>query len=120
MKRALALGVALWIVGTMGIRLSGHRLLRPDHIAQTMLLYAASFVLMVFLIPRICRRLGTEKDSRFRAATLLILPTLLLDPFSCLYFAQVFPNVDPASAGVFGGWMLIFCAGALVGVWIKP
>jgi len=113
------LGIALWIVGTIGIRLSGHNLLRPDHIAQTVCLYTASFVLMIFLTPRICR-LGLEKDARFRAATLLMLPTLILDPFSCLYFAQVFPNLDPGSAGAFGGWMLIFCAGAVVGVWVKP
>jgi Family of unknown function (DUF5367) len=120
MLRAFLIGVALWIVGSLGIRFAGHRLLRPDHIAQTLLLYAASFVMMIFLVPRICRRLGLEKDARFRAATLLMLPTLMLDPFSCLYFAHVFPNLDPASAGAFGGWMLIFCAGAVVGIWIRP
>ena len=114
------LGIALWIAGTIGIRFSGHRLLRPDHTVQTLLLYGASFVIMAVLIPRICRRLGLANDSRFRAATLLMLPTLMLDPFSCLYFARIFPNLDPGSAGAFGGWMLILCAGAVVGVWIRP
>ena len=120
MSLAFVIGIVLWIVGTIGVRLGGQRLLRPDHTAQTLLLYAASFGLMAFLIPRICHRLGLEKDARFRAATLLILPTLVLDPFSCVYFARIFPNLDPGSAGAFGGWMLICCAGAVVGVWVRP
>jgi uncharacterized protein DUF5367 len=120
MTRAFRLGIVLWVVGTIGIRLSGHRLLRPDHVSQTLLLFAASFVLMAFLIPRICHQLGLEKDARFRAASLLMLPTLVLDSLSCLYFTHLFPNLDPGSAGAFGGWMLIFCAGAVVGVWIRP
>jgi hypothetical protein len=48
-----------------------------------------------------------------------MLPTLLLDPFSCAFFTVIFPNVEPGAAGVLGGWMLIFCAGAVVGVWLK-
>jgi hypothetical protein len=120
MPRALLLGIVLWLVGTVGIRLGGQALLSPDHPAHTLLVYAVSFVLMFFLIPRVCRRFEAEKDARLRAAALLILPTLILDPFSCLYFAHAFPNINPASAGAFGGWMLICCAGALVGVWIRP
>jgi Na+/melibiose symporter-like transporter len=120
MTRALLAGIVLWIAGTIGIRFSGHGLLRPEHTGQTLLLYAGTFVIMAVLIPRLCRRFGFEKESRFRAATLLMLPTLILDPFSSLYFAQIFPNLDPANAGAFGGWMLICCAGAIVGVWIWP
>jgi hypothetical protein len=120
MKRVLLFGILLWVAGTIGVRLSGHGLLRPNHTGRTLLLYSGSFVVMAVLIPRICRRLGLEKESRFRAATLLMLPTLILDPFSSLYFAKIFPNLDPASAGAFGGWMLICCAGVVMGVWIWP
>jgi hypothetical protein len=79
-----------------------------------------SFVLMALLVPRICRRLGFQRDLWPKAATLLILPTLVLDPFSCAFFTTMFPNLDPASAGAFGGWMLICCGGGIVGVWRKP
>jgi hypothetical protein len=72
---------------------------------------------MAFLVPRICRRLGFQKDQWPRAATLLILPTLVLDPFSCAFFSSMFPNLDPAAAGAFGGWMLICCGGGIAGVW---
>jgi hypothetical protein len=118
--RALLTGILIWVVGTAAIRLAGHRLLRPGHTAQIVGLYVISFVLMALLVPRICRRIGFEPDLWPKAATLLILPTLVLDPFSCAFFTSVFPNVDPAAAGAFGGWMLICCGGAVAGVWRKP
>jgi hypothetical protein len=118
--RTLAIGILIWTVGTVGVRFSGHRLLQPGHVPQAVLLYLASFVLMAFLVPRICRRIGFEPDLWPKAATLLILPTLILDPFSCAFFTTVFPNLDPAAAGVFGGWMLICCGGGVAGVWRKP
>src|SRR5579864_2897120 len=112
MTSALLAGLLLWAVGTIGLRLRGQRLLAPGQTTGTLLLYLVSFVLMALLIPRICRRLGLQREAWFQAATLLILPTLILDPFSCAFFSAVFPNIDPAAAGVFGGWMLICCGGA--------
>jgi Family of unknown function (DUF5367) len=119
MKRALAAGLLLWIVGTVAIRIGGQRILAPDRDVRTAVLYLASLAAMAVLIPRVWRRLKLEKNSWFQAVTLLILPTLILDPFSCLFFSRVFPNIDPAAAGVFGGWMLICCGGAVAGVWLK-
>src|SRR5580698_10983315 len=118
--RTLLAGILIWTGGTVGVRLSGHRLLQPGHAAQTVCLYLISFLMMAFLVPRICRRIGFERDSWPAAATLLILPTLVLDPFSCAFFTTIFPNLDPASAGAFGGWMLICCGGGIVGVWRQP
>jgi len=115
--RVLVLGMILWLAGTVAIRLVGHRLLHANQPLQTVILYLLSFVLMGLLVRRIFHRL--EKDSWPAATTLLMLPTLILDPFSCAFFHTVFPNVDPAAAGVFGGWMLIFCGGAVAGAWAK-
>jgi len=120
MKRVLQLGFLLWLAGTIGIRLDGHRLLHPNQPVRTALLYLISFVLMAFVARRICHRLRLEGDSWPQAASLLALPTLILDPFSCAFFPAVFPNIDPAAAGTFGGWMLIFCAGAVAGAWGAP
>lgn len=117
MTRASLYGVGLWVVGTLGIRLAGQLVLHPNQTAGTLVLYAVSFLLMAVVVRRICTGMRLEKDSWFAAVTLLILPTLLLDPLSCAFFPQIFPNVDPAAAGVFGGWMLICCAGAVAGVW---
>jgi len=118
--RTLVTGILIWTGGTAVIRLAGDRLLKPGHPAQTVGLYLASFVLMALLVPRICRRLGVQIELWPKAATLLILPTLILDPFSCAFFTTMFPNIAPAAAGAFGGWMLICCGGGIAGVWRKP
>ena len=118
--RVLRVGILLWIVGTVGVRLAGRGLLHSNRPVTSLILYLTSFVLMALVAPRIFRRLGLQKDSWPAAATLLMLPTLILDPFSAAFFSTVFPNVDPSAAGVFGGWMLIFCAGAVAGVWLAP
>jgi hypothetical protein len=110
--RSLVAGIVLWLVGTIGIRLAGERLLHPGHPLATLILYAVSFALMAFLVPRIVR--GDRA-----AVTLLMLPTLILDGLACVFFTAVYPNVDPAAAGLFGGWMLICCGGAVVGVWLR-
>jgi hypothetical protein len=118
--RVLFTGALLWIVGTVAIRLGGRGVLHPNRPLATLILYLASFALMALVVPRIFRRLGLEQDSWPAAATLLMLPTLVLDPFSCAFFTVIFPNVEPGAAGVFGGWILIFCAGAVAGVWLTP
>jgi hypothetical protein len=117
--RTLFTGILIWTGGTVAIRLAGHRLLPPGHTVQIVGLYLASFVLMALLVPRICRRIGFERDLWPKAATLLILPTLILDTFSCAFFTSMFPNLDPGAAGAFGGWMLICCGGGIAGVWRK-
>ena len=118
-RRTLLAGLLIWMGGTVVIRLEGHRLLRPDRPAQTVGLYLVSFVLMALLVPQICRWLGLEREVWFEGTALLILPTLILDPFSCVFFTSLFPGLDPAAAGAFGGWMLVCCGGAVAGVWAK-
>lgn len=117
--RVLLSGLLLWIVGTIAIRLGGHYILRTGRPFSTVTLYLLSFFLMGVLVRRILHGLGIKSESWCAAATLLMLPTLILDPFSCIFFGAVFPNLDPDIAGIFGGWMLIFCGGAVAGVWVK-
>jgi len=112
--RPLLAGLLLWLAGAVGIRLAGEHLLHPDRPLITILLYAISFAAMAFLVPRI---LSGSSDRR-AAVTLLMLPTLTLDALACAFFTTVFPNVAPAAAGLFGGWMLICCGGAVAGVWL--
>jgi len=110
--RAFIIGIIVWLAGTMTIRLAGQHLLRPD---RALLLYLLSFILLASITPLL---LGGTGDRR-AAVTLLMLPTLILDALACPFFATVYPNVDPAAAGLFGGWMLICCGGAVAGVWLK-
>jgi hypothetical protein len=108
-------GLALSLFGTAIIRLFAATILRPDSPGRTAALFALSFALMAGLTPRICRSLANDPAQWFEATALLMLPTLLLDPWACVFFARVYPNLQPAAAGLFGGWMLIFCAGSVVG-----
>ena len=107
--RALVIGIGFWLVGTISIRFGGQWLLQARF---ALALYAVSFVAFALLVPRMLR------GDRRAAVTLLMLPTLTLDALACIFFTTIYPNVDPAAAGLFGGWMLICCGGAVTGVWL--
>ncbi len=112
-RRAFLSGIVLWLIGTIAIRLAGQHILRLN----LLLLYLLSFTAMAVLVPRILGGMGLDREAWPQAVTLLMLPTLIFDAFSCAFFNTVYPNINPAAAGAFGGWMLIFCAGAAVGAW---
>jgi len=116
MNRALLFwGFALWTIGTVGVRLGGQFLLRPGSVVSTIVLYAVSVVAMALLTRRLCRMAGLARREWISGAASLALPTLLLDPISSAFFPAVFPNITPSAAGLFAGWMLCCCAGALLG-----
>lgn len=114
--RLITIGFAIWLLATLTLRLAGRRILSVDHSAYAMLLFLASFVLVGLLVRRVCKGTKLPPEQWLAGAVLLLLPTLLLDPFSSAFFPIVFPNIPPSAAGVFGGWMIICCAGGLVGV----
>jgi len=114
--RLLRTGFIIWLVATLALRFGGQRILRPDDWKGTLILFAITFPLIAWLVRRLCVRAGLPQGERLAGAISLLLPTLLLDPFSSAFFPVVFPNMAPQVAGVFGGWMLWCCAGALVGV----
>jgi hypothetical protein len=118
--RLLLYGLSLWVVGTVALRLIGQRVLHPGNTAGLLLLFAISFPLMAWLVRRICRGAHLPPEQWLGGAVAVALPTLVLDPFSSAFFPLVFPNMAPEMAGVFGGWMLWCCAGALVGAIILP
>jgi hypothetical protein len=108
-------GFTIWLVASLFLRFAGQRLLHPGDTKGTLLLFAVSFPLMAWLVRRLCRRFQLPREQWLAGALSIALPTLLLDSFSSAFFPVVFPNVAPAVAGVFGGWMLWCCAGALLG-----
>lgn len=119
MNRTLLLyGLGLWLIGTIVVRAWGQYLLHPASLTSTLLLFAFSFILMAGLARRLCLRAGLPREQWPAGAVSLALPTLVFDPFSSALFAMVFPNITPAAAGLFGGWMLCCCAGALAGTTI--
>lgn len=116
--RLIAIGFIAWIAATLALRFSGPALLQPSNWLRTVILFALSFALMAWLVRRLCHGAQLRREDWPLGAISVMLPTLLLDPFSSAFFPHVFPNFAPDAAGLFGGWMLISCAGALVGATI--
>jgi hypothetical protein len=114
--RLLLYGFAIWAAATLALRLAGQRLLHPGHAFGTVILFAISFAGTAFLVRRLCRGVRLPREQWLGGAVSALLPTLVLDPFSSAFFPSVFPNMAPEVAGVFGGWMLVCCAGGLLGV----
>ena len=112
-------GLTIWGAATLALRLAGQHILHPGDWGGTIVLFAFSFPLMAWLIRRLCHRSGLPPEQWLAGAVSVALPTLLLDPFSSVFFPIVFPNMAPQVAGTFGGWMLWCCAGALVGVAVR-
>jgi hypothetical protein len=113
-------GLGIWIGATIVLRLAGRQVLRPGDWKANLILFAVSFPLMAWIVRRLCGRFRLPPEQWPAGAISIALPTLLLDPFSSAFFPVVFPNMAPEVAGVFGGWMLWCCAGALVGAIIRP
>lgn len=118
--RLFLYGLGIWVAATLALRLSGQHVLHPGDGAGTLLLFAVSFAGAAWLARRLCRRFQLRPEQWPAGAISLLLPTLVLDPFSSAFFPVVFPNMNSAVAGVFGGWMLCCCAGALLGATIRP
>src|SRR5271166_2573052 len=114
--RLIFCGLVIWGAGTAVLRLAGQRLLHPGNWQRTLILFAVSFPLMAWIVRRLCRRFQLPRERWPLGAISIALPTLVLDPFSSVFFPAVFPNMPPEAAGLFGGWMLWCCAGALLGV----
>jgi hypothetical protein len=120
MKLPLSLcGLAIWMAATIALRFFGQRLLHPGNWTGTLILFAVSFPAMAWLVRRLCCRFHLPAEQWPAGAISIVLPTLLLDPFSSAFFPFVFPNMAPQMAGVFGGWMLWCCAGALLGATLR-
>jgi hypothetical protein len=119
-KRLFLYGLTIWVGATLALRVVGQHILRPGPWVARVFLFALSFILMALLARRLCKSAGLPADQWLRGALALTLPTLLLDPFSSAFFHVVFPNMAPQVAGTFGGWMLICCAGALLGGAFSP
>ena len=113
--RLLRSGFIIWFAATIALRLAGQLLLRPDDLRGTLILFAISFPLMAWLVRRLSTGAALPREQFLVGAVSVALPTLLLDPFSCLFFPVLYPNMAPQVAGAFGGWLLWCCAGAIVG-----
>lgn len=117
--RMLAVGFVLWLVGTIGIRIFGQYLFRPDNPISVAALLLISFPLMFLLVRKICADANVPVEQWPLAGVVLLTPTFVLDTLSTILFPIFYPNIDQHAAGLYGGW-IIWCIGAaLLGVTLK-
>jgi hypothetical protein len=116
MRRVLIVGFIIWLAATIVLRLTGQFVLLPANPAAVAILLVASFPLMAIVARRICTDAAIPREQWPAAGILLVLPSLVLDTFSTILFPVVYPNIPAKAAALFGGWILICCAGALFGV----
>jgi hypothetical protein len=115
MKRLILVGFAIWLVATIALRLAGQWVLNPARPVSIIVLLAISGLLL-FRLPRLLfSRFAIPPDQRALGGIALVVPGMLLDTFSAICFASVFPNMRPDAAGLFGGWLLLCNAAALAG-----
>jgi hypothetical protein len=116
--KLILLGLFFWFVATLALRAFGQDVISDRNWLHVVLLFTISFAIVALLVRFACMRARLAPEQWPAGAISLLLPTLLLDPFSSAFFADVFPNMAPEVAGIFGGWMIICCAGGLLGALI--
>jgi hypothetical protein len=109
MRRFVWIGLAVWLAATLAVRLAGGRVFRPGNPAGLVLLFGATALVIAVFLFRLVRALPSP-ESGLRAAVLIVLPGLLLDTGSVLWFRSVFPNL-PDSAGMPFAALLLWCYG---------
>jgi Family of unknown function (DUF5367) len=107
MTRLAFAGFAIWLAATIALRLAGQWILDPDTVPGTLVLLAASGVLMWRLPRGIFASMRIAREDYARGAIALVAPGMLLDTISAIWFARIFPNIPPDAAGLFGGWLLL-------------
>ena len=115
MGRCFIAGFIIWLLATIFLRFAGQYVLQPGNYISFVALLIPSLPLMAIIARRICTGFAVPRQRWPEATIFLVTPTLVLDTFSSALFQVAYPNIQPQAAGLFGGWMLWCCAGALLG-----
>ena len=108
MKRIFFVGVAIWLLATIALRLAGQRLFDTDTTSMKIVLLAVSAPLMFALPRRLFKVFSIAPADCAVGGIVLVAPGMFFDAISAMWFTSVFPNIRPDAAGLFGGWLL-FC-----------
>jgi hypothetical protein len=112
-KSLLVSGWAIWTAATLVLWAAGERIV-PAHAYAIVILYFGSAGGCAGFARLACQRAHLPRSRWAEGAILLLLPTLLFDPFSAAFFHFLVPGAPDRAGAVFGGWMLSCCAGALL------
>jgi tellurite resistance protein TehA-like permease len=99
----IAYGFALWLVGTLALRLFGHYLFAFPAVLLT---FTLTIPLLALVVLRLFAARHLDAAQRPVAAIALVLPGMLLDIVSVTFAATVFPNIPTAEHGALAAWLL--------------
>jgi hypothetical protein len=107
--RAMALGFALWLINAAVFRFLGPYFFYPD-IAPPYALFGGVVVWGALITFALLKLLRAAPGDEGEAALSVAFPSLLLNAFITYQYAEVFPNLDPALDGVYGGLAMLYAA----------
>ena len=117
MRRFVWIGLAVWLLATLAIRLWGQTVFRTRSAAEWALLFGVTAVAIAVPISLLVRSLPT-REAGLRAAVLVVLPGMLLDTGSALWFRSFFPNLPEMAGMPFAALLLwAYAIALLAGVW---
>lgn len=103
MSYFLLLGFGIWFVATLAIRVEGQFFFNPNSLETLLLTFALAVPLIATLTYPIRRVAPSERPI---AAVYMVLPGMLLDVFSVVFFPLVFPNLPPTAVQPFSAFLL--------------
>ena len=110
----VGVGILVWFVATLALRIAGHVLLPPDDPSRVAFVYAATVPLMAMLAFAVYSLLDVPPTRRLTAATLLVLPGMVLDAALLTSFESIFPQMAPSAGPSIAGVLLLAYAAVLL------
>ena len=107
--RAMGLGFVLWLMDAAIFRFAGQMFFLPG-IVPPIALSGVVIVIGVVLTFLGVKLMGVARGDEGEAAVALAFPSLLLNAVLTHEFAMIFPNLDEALDGVYGGLAMIYAA----------
>ena len=105
----VGLGVLLWLAATIFFRLLGQVLLDPTSPALVAATFVATAPVIGAVIYPAYAAVKVDAAQRPAVAAAVVLPGMLLDVLSLVFFGTAFPNLSALSASsdaLFGAWLL--------------
>ena len=117
MRRFVWIGLAVWLLATLAIRLWGQSVFRSGSTTKWAFLFGVTAVGIAVPISLLVRSLPT-REAGLRAAVLVVLPGMLFDTGSVLWLRFVFPNLPEMAGMPFAALLLwAYAIALLAGVW---
>ncbi len=114
MKPIIVYGFAIWLGATIALRVGGQHVFNPDSMLSIAILFVCSVPIMAWVPRAIFQGRGVAPENWARGAIALVVPGMLLDTFSTIFFSSVFPNIRHDAAALFAAWLLLCNATALI------